>query len=92
MSQTGSHDQLQQPVMTKEMTIALFRLMLVGLGVESNRTRSHVAVQTGSASGQSFIMLCSPKTSPLTIRKNYCYPEHVVFTSCIAFDNILTFP
>jgi hypothetical protein len=27
--------------MTKEMTIALFRLMLWGLGVESNRTRSH---------------------------------------------------
>lgn len=41
MSQTGSHDQLQQPIMTKEMTIALFRLMLWGLGVESNRTRSH---------------------------------------------------
>jgi len=41
MSQTGSHDQLQQPIVTKEMTIALFRLMLWGLGVESKRTRSH---------------------------------------------------
>jgi hypothetical protein len=61
MSQTGSHDLLQQPIMTKEMTIALFRLMLWGLGVGSNS-----AVQNMSTSSQRFYAL---STEDLTTDK-----------------------